>query len=155
MVNCGVLFEVRTESINIMWTSFGFKGLKQSLHSSVFWWQIKIRWTPSGTSAHFGMHPTGKSGCININSENPPSYTVLLFYGCRWISAALETLLNLLSRDYLPVYMWVSCCIAVWIECGTFSVVSKITSVWRKLQNKILHNRARILVTIVKNLVAQ
>jgi hypothetical protein len=26
MVKCGVLFEVRTEFLNIIWTSFGFKG---------------------------------------------------------------------------------------------------------------------------------
>jgi hypothetical protein len=26
MVNCGVLFEVRTEFLNIIYTSFGFKG---------------------------------------------------------------------------------------------------------------------------------
>jgi hypothetical protein len=28
MVKCDVLFEVRTEFLNIIWTSFGFKGLK-------------------------------------------------------------------------------------------------------------------------------
>jgi hypothetical protein len=28
MVKCGVLFEVRTEFLNIIWTSFNFKGLK-------------------------------------------------------------------------------------------------------------------------------
>jgi hypothetical protein len=27
MVKCGVLFEVRTEFLNIIYTSFGFKGL--------------------------------------------------------------------------------------------------------------------------------
>jgi hypothetical protein len=27
MVKCGVLFQVRTEFWNIIWTSFGFKGL--------------------------------------------------------------------------------------------------------------------------------
>jgi hypothetical protein len=27
MVKCGVLFEVRTEFLNSIWTSFGFKGL--------------------------------------------------------------------------------------------------------------------------------
>jgi hypothetical protein len=27
MVKCGVLFEVRTEFLNIVYTSFGFKGL--------------------------------------------------------------------------------------------------------------------------------
>jgi hypothetical protein len=27
MVKCGVLFEVRTEFLNNIWTSFGFKGL--------------------------------------------------------------------------------------------------------------------------------
>jgi hypothetical protein len=27
MVTCGVLFEVRTEFLNIIYTSFGFKGL--------------------------------------------------------------------------------------------------------------------------------
>jgi hypothetical protein len=27
MVKCGVLFEVRTGFLNIIWTSFGFKGL--------------------------------------------------------------------------------------------------------------------------------
>jgi hypothetical protein len=28
MVKCGVLFEVRTEFLNTIYTSFGFKGLK-------------------------------------------------------------------------------------------------------------------------------
>jgi hypothetical protein len=28
MVKCGVLFEVRTEFLNIIYTIFGFKGLK-------------------------------------------------------------------------------------------------------------------------------
>jgi hypothetical protein len=28
MVKCVVLFEVRTEFLNNIWTSFGFKGLK-------------------------------------------------------------------------------------------------------------------------------
>jgi hypothetical protein len=28
MVEYGVLFELRTESLNIIWTSFGFKRLK-------------------------------------------------------------------------------------------------------------------------------
>jgi hypothetical protein len=28
MVKCGVFFEVRTELLNIIWTSFGFKWLK-------------------------------------------------------------------------------------------------------------------------------
>jgi hypothetical protein len=28
MVKCGVLFEVRTEFLNIIYTSFGFKGLR-------------------------------------------------------------------------------------------------------------------------------
>jgi hypothetical protein len=28
MVKCGVLFEVRTEFLNNIYTSFGFKGLK-------------------------------------------------------------------------------------------------------------------------------
>jgi hypothetical protein len=27
MVKCGVLIEVRTEFLNIIWTSYGFKGL--------------------------------------------------------------------------------------------------------------------------------
>jgi hypothetical protein len=27
MVKCGVLFEVRTEFLNVIYTSFGFKGL--------------------------------------------------------------------------------------------------------------------------------
>jgi hypothetical protein len=27
MVNCGVLFEVRSEFLNIIYTSFGFKGI--------------------------------------------------------------------------------------------------------------------------------
>jgi hypothetical protein len=31
MVKCGVLFEVRTEFLNIISTSFGFKGLNTSL----------------------------------------------------------------------------------------------------------------------------
>jgi hypothetical protein len=30
MVKCGVLFEVQTGFLNIIWTSFGFKGLKVS-----------------------------------------------------------------------------------------------------------------------------
>jgi hypothetical protein len=30
MVKCGVLFEVRAESLNIIWTIFGFKGLISS-----------------------------------------------------------------------------------------------------------------------------
>jgi hypothetical protein len=28
MMKCGVLFEVRSEFLNIIYTSFGFKGLK-------------------------------------------------------------------------------------------------------------------------------
>jgi hypothetical protein len=28
IVKCGVLFEVRTEFLNVIYTSFGFKGLK-------------------------------------------------------------------------------------------------------------------------------
>jgi hypothetical protein len=32
MVKYGVLFEVRTESLNIIQTSFGFKGLNIYLH---------------------------------------------------------------------------------------------------------------------------
>jgi hypothetical protein len=31
MVKCGVLFEVRTEFLNIIWTRFGFKGLTSVL----------------------------------------------------------------------------------------------------------------------------
>jgi hypothetical protein len=31
VVKCGVLFEVRTEFLNVMCTSFGFKGLKLSV----------------------------------------------------------------------------------------------------------------------------
>jgi len=31
MVKCGVLFEVRTAFLNIIQTSFGFKGLKISM----------------------------------------------------------------------------------------------------------------------------
>jgi hypothetical protein len=30
IVKCGVLFEVRAESLNIIWTSLGFKGLISS-----------------------------------------------------------------------------------------------------------------------------
>jgi hypothetical protein len=29
MVKCGVLFEVRTEFLNTLWTSFDFRGLNQ------------------------------------------------------------------------------------------------------------------------------
>jgi hypothetical protein len=31
MVKCGVLFEVRTDFLNIIWTSFGFKELRQTI----------------------------------------------------------------------------------------------------------------------------
>jgi hypothetical protein len=34
-VTCGVLFEVRTESLNIIYTSFGFKGLN-SVNQLIF-----------------------------------------------------------------------------------------------------------------------
>jgi hypothetical protein len=33
MVKCGVLFEVRTEFLNIIYASFGFKGLNRGLIS--------------------------------------------------------------------------------------------------------------------------
>jgi hypothetical protein len=33
MVKCGVLFEVRTEFLNIVYTSFVFKGLRVSYDS--------------------------------------------------------------------------------------------------------------------------
>jgi hypothetical protein len=37
IVKCGVLFEVRTESLNIIWTSFGFKGLNlNSVNQLIF-----------------------------------------------------------------------------------------------------------------------
>jgi hypothetical protein len=37
MVKCGVLFEVRTEFLNIFWTSFGFKGLNlNSVNQLIF-----------------------------------------------------------------------------------------------------------------------
>jgi hypothetical protein len=32
MVKCGVLFEVRTEFLNIIWTILGFKGLRILLY---------------------------------------------------------------------------------------------------------------------------
>jgi hypothetical protein len=35
MVKCSVLFEVRTEFINIIWTSFGFKELNRKSHKEV------------------------------------------------------------------------------------------------------------------------
>jgi hypothetical protein len=35
MVKCGVLFEVRTEFLNIIYTSFGFKWLKHSRQFSL------------------------------------------------------------------------------------------------------------------------
>jgi hypothetical protein len=33
MVNCGVIFEVQTEFLNIISTSFGFKGLNQEINA--------------------------------------------------------------------------------------------------------------------------
>jgi hypothetical protein len=36
MVKCGVLFEVRTEFLNNIQTSFGFKGLKYLSQSPLF-----------------------------------------------------------------------------------------------------------------------
>jgi hypothetical protein len=37
MVKCGVLFEVRTEFLNIIWTIFGFKGLNlNSVNQLIF-----------------------------------------------------------------------------------------------------------------------
>jgi hypothetical protein len=45
MVKCGVYFAVRTEFLNIIWPSFGFKGLEitsgaQTYYKSV--WRIRI-----------------------------------------------------------------------------------------------------------------
>jgi hypothetical protein len=37
MVKCGVLFEVRTDFLNIIWTSFGFRGLNlNSVNQLIF-----------------------------------------------------------------------------------------------------------------------
>jgi hypothetical protein len=43
MVMCGVLFEVRTEFLNIIYTSFGFKGLmSDSLIVSISGSRIRV-----------------------------------------------------------------------------------------------------------------
>jgi hypothetical protein len=37
MAKCGVLFEVRTEFLNNIWTSFGFRGLISNTDKNILW----------------------------------------------------------------------------------------------------------------------
>jgi hypothetical protein len=41
MVKCGVLFEVRTEFLNIICTSFGFKGLNLNTVNQLIFVMVK------------------------------------------------------------------------------------------------------------------
>jgi hypothetical protein len=42
MVKCGVLFEVRTEFLNIIWTSFVFKGLNLNSVNQLIFVMVKV-----------------------------------------------------------------------------------------------------------------
>jgi hypothetical protein len=55
MVNCGVLFEVWAEFLNLIWTSFVYKGLSCSLVTCVLGSEVDLSGSGSSPVASFGF----------------------------------------------------------------------------------------------------
>jgi hypothetical protein len=85
MVKCGVLFEVRTEFLNNIWTSFGFKGLVSTVYSYSCC-KKKTKWKDVLRLCSFQSHYAFDSfhfravSCVIYHPLKSKSETVFLFF---------------------------------------------------------------------------